>query len=109
MERKADNVDAFISPSAFSAEKHKEFGFPRDLDVVPYFLPDPDSGAESQEDDPADAQPRPYFLFVGRLEKIKGLQDVFPHFGADALVSRAWKAFHQKKLHRKMAMRRKKS
>jgi glycosyltransferase involved in cell wall biosynthesis len=24
--------------------------------------------------------PRPYFLFVGRLEKYKGLQDVIPHF-----------------------------
>jgi glycosyltransferase involved in cell wall biosynthesis len=29
---------------------------------------------------PQTPHPRPYFLFVGRLEKYKGLQDVIPHF-----------------------------
>jgi glycosyltransferase involved in cell wall biosynthesis len=84
IERKADNIDVFISPSAFSAAKHREFGFTRELEVMPYFLPDDDLGVEKQEDDPADAQPHPYFLFAGRLEKIKGLQDVFACFGSDA-------------------------
>ena len=35
--------------------------------------------------------PRPYFLFVGRLEKIKGVQDVIPAFagqdGADLVIA----------------------
>ena len=84
LERKLDNIDAFISPSAFSAAKHREFGFPRDFEVIPYFLPDLDSGAEREEPADGDDSPHPYFLFVGRLEKIKGLQDVLPHFGDDA-------------------------
>ncbi len=39
----------------------------------------------------ASPHPRPYFLFVGRLEKIKGLDDVIPVFrdysGADLLIA----------------------
>lgn len=87
LERELEHLDALISPSAFSAAKHREFGFPRELDVMPYFLPDLESDSETAS---ASASgdgtlwERPYYLFVGRLEKIKGLQDVFPHFGADA-------------------------
>jgi len=84
LEREICHVDAFYSPSAFSAAKHREFGFPRELEVIPYFLPDPESGAEETSARAGDVPEAPYFLFVGRLEKIKGLQDVIPHFGADA-------------------------
>ena len=80
LERKVRAIDAFISPSAFSADKHQEFGFSRRLEVIPYFLPDLDSGAESEEYHGEGERSRPYFLFVGRLEKIKGLQDVLPSF-----------------------------
>jgi glycosyltransferase involved in cell wall biosynthesis len=76
-------VDALISPSAFSAQKHREFGLTREFDVIPYFLPDLGAGEEPEET-PDDDPRKPYFLFVGRLEKIKGLQDVLPHFGDDA-------------------------
>ncbi len=82
--RQARHVDVFFSPSAWSAAKHRELSFARELEVMPYFLPDPDGGDECGEDLDDDAHPRPYFLFVGRLEKIKGLQDVLPHFGDDA-------------------------
>jgi glycosyltransferase involved in cell wall biosynthesis len=53
---------------------------------MPYFLPDLDS-ADVEAASPLDearAWERPFFLFVGRLEEIKGLQDVIPHFGPDA-------------------------
>lgn len=80
LERELHHVDAFLSPSAFSVAKHRELGFPREMEVFPYFLPDLDSGAEAAQPhgEPTD---RPYFLFVGRLEKIKGVEDLFPHFG----------------------------
>jgi len=80
LEREARHVDAFIAMSEFSRAKHREFGFPREMEVVNYFLPDPPSGARTPE--PAGASPhaRPYFLFVGRLERIKGLDDVIPLF-----------------------------
>jgi glycosyltransferase involved in cell wall biosynthesis len=87
LERMCQHVDAFISPSAFSVGKHHEFGFEPEMQVIPYFLPDLDSGAEGESARSGDEQSEPYFLFVGRLEKIKGLQDVFEHFGPDAAAN----------------------
>jgi glycosyltransferase involved in cell wall biosynthesis len=87
--RQLAHVDVFIAMSEFSREKHREFGFPRDMDVVPYFLPDGDPLRPST----ADASPheRPFFLFVGRLERLKGLDDVIPAFrgfgAADLLIA----------------------
>lgn len=76
IERCGREIDAFIAKSAFSRDKHREFGFPFDMQVVPYFLPDEPSAAVN----PAPAHDKPFFLFVGRLEKIKGVQDVLPAF-----------------------------
>jgi glycosyltransferase involved in cell wall biosynthesis len=77
-------MDAIITMSEFSRAKHREFGLERDTEVLPYFLPDPAPGviprSLSGDAAPAPAGERPYFLFVGRLEKIKGLDDVIPAF-----------------------------
>ncbi len=89
LERELKHVDTFIAMSEFSREKHREFGFPRDMEVLPYFLPDPEPGGAAVAG-PAPHE-RPYFLFVGRLEKIKGLDDVVPLFrdypDADLLIA----------------------
>jgi glycosyltransferase involved in cell wall biosynthesis len=77
LERELKHVDTFIAMSEFSKKKHAEFGFPRPMTVMPYFLPDLIPGEAKLEAAP---HPRPYFLFVGRLEKIKGLDDVIPVF-----------------------------
>ena len=96
LERELRHVDAFIAKSGFSRDKHREFGFPRDMHVIPYFLPElPESmGEDGPAGDwraPAGNGGRPYFLFVGRLERIKGLDDVIPAFrrfpGADLLIA----------------------
>ncbi len=88
LERQLAQVDLFLAVSEFSRRKHREFGFSRPMEVLPQFLPplgteDPAAGAPSPHE-------RPYFLFVGRLERIKGLQDVLPVFrhyeDADLLV-----------------------
>jgi glycosyltransferase involved in cell wall biosynthesis len=76
LEKQLEHVDAFIAKSEFSRDKHREFGFPRPMNVIPYFLPSGASPAGVAER----PQERPYFLFVGRLEKIKGLDDVIPAF-----------------------------
>ena len=73
--RMARHVDAFIAMSEFSRDKHQEFGFRQPMEVLPYFLPDQEDGAAQDGDSPHD---RPYFLFVGRLELIKGLDEVIP-------------------------------
>src|SRR5262249_30654563 len=86
LERRLTDVDAFIAMSEFSRKKHYEFGFPVAMKVLPYFLADPGPVH------PPSPRPhsRPYFLFVGRLERIKGLDDVIPLFAryddADLLV-----------------------
>lgn len=73
LDRALDGMDVIIAKSEFSRAKHREFGLRQEMTVLPYFLPDLATMAE-----PYGGHPRPYFLFVGRLEKIKGLQDVFP-------------------------------
>jgi glycosyltransferase involved in cell wall biosynthesis len=86
LERELRHVDAFIAMSEFSRDKHREFGFPRDMEVVNYFLPERAAAAPGEN-----PHARPYFLFVGRLERIKGLDDVIPIFerypGADLLIA----------------------
>ncbi|HET7456580.1 MAG TPA: glycosyltransferase family 4 protein [Gemmatimonadaceae bacterium] len=82
-----DEIDAFIAMSEFSRRKHHEFGFPREMEVMPGFLHD------EPPEDSGDATPhdRPYFLFAGRLERMKGLDDVIPLFRdyphADLLIA----------------------
>ena len=55
----------------------REFGFERPMRVIPAFLPDappiPPRVVEASD-------VPPYVLFVGRLEAIKGLQDIIPRF-----------------------------
>jgi glycosyltransferase involved in cell wall biosynthesis len=88
LERELHHIDLFIAMSDFSRRKHAEFGFPREMEVLPAFLPD---GGQRTATDGARAHARPYFLFVGRLERIKGVQDVFPLFAgegpADLLIA----------------------
>jgi glycosyltransferase involved in cell wall biosynthesis len=64
------HVDHVIGPSEFTVRLHAERGFPRPLVHLPYFMDPVDS--DWQEPGPRPGE-RPYFLFVGRLETIKGL------------------------------------
>ncbi|MGJ5620579.1 glycosyltransferase family 4 protein [Sulfitobacter sp. MF3-043] len=73
LDRALNHMDLIIAKSEFSRAKHREFGLRQDMEVLPYFLPDLPTLAE-----PYTGHPSPYFLFVGRLERIKGLQDAFP-------------------------------
>lgn len=81
LDRQLAYVDTFIAMSEFSRDKHREFGFPRPMEVLPYFLPD--AVEDVARPTPTRPHPRPFFLFVGRLERIKGLEDVLPIFRGD--------------------------
>ncbi len=89
LERELRHMDAIIAMSDFSRKKHAEFGLKYPMEVLPYFLPDPEQGGAAVSG--PRPHERPYFLFVGRLEKIKGLDDVIPLFGkypdADLLIA----------------------
>lgn len=81
MEQRIAQVDAFIAMSEFSRRKHAEFGFTRDMHVIPAFLPDEPASRPGKSAPP---HPRPYFLYVGRLERMKGMDDVIPLVGPDS-------------------------
>jgi glycosyltransferase involved in cell wall biosynthesis len=89
LERQLSNIDLFIARSEFSRNKHREFGFPKEMAVLPYFLP---GEFPERPDDPQTGRPhdRPYFLSVGRLTRIKGLDSIIPVFrqypDADLLI-----------------------
>lgn len=89
LQRQLKHIDRFISPSKFTDGKHREAGLDIPVTVLPYFLPTmPDPDAEPADESP---HPRPYFLFVGRLVKIKGVQTLLPVFKqyrqADLLIA----------------------
>jgi glycosyltransferase involved in cell wall biosynthesis len=87
--RQLRHVNGFIALSEFSRRMHREFGFEPAMDVIPGFLPD-DDGVQSPATSPS-PHPRPYFFFAGRLEVIKGLDDIVPAFrdypDADLLIA----------------------
>ena len=71
-DRYAREVDVFLSPSRFAAEMHARRGFSSPMSYLPLFVDiDDDSPALSPR-----PHHRPYFLFVGRLELIKGVRSL---------------------------------
>ena len=80
LDRELDRVDTIIAMSEFSRAKHREFGLRQPMEVLPYFLPDPEGAGPPPAMGPS-PNDRPYFFFAGRLERIKGLDDVIPMFG----------------------------
>lgn len=86
--RQLRRVDAIITLSEFSRDKHREFDFPYAMEVLPPFLPDVEPlGTDAQ----TRVHPNPYFLYVGRLERMKGLSDLLAVMdrrpGADLLIA----------------------
>lgn len=79
MQKALAHIDTFISPSLFTKKKHHEMGLNEPIVHLPYFLP---TSVNSDEvfDEQTTPHERPYFLFVGRLEKIKGVQNLIPVF-----------------------------
>jgi len=72
LDRYAAEVDVFLSASRFAAEMHARRGFGRPMIEFPLFVGTPDSpnGGSYRK------RTRPFFLFVGRLESIKGVHSL---------------------------------
>jgi len=66
------HVHRYIAPSEFVREKFRQSGLGIDPTVIPHFLP--------EEDSRVPAPNRSYYLFVGRVEKHKGLHTILPLF-----------------------------
>jgi glycosyltransferase involved in cell wall biosynthesis len=83
------HVDAFIAPSEFTLRRHHADGLKIPIVPIPYCLSEPTTPVEPAAPLPPALPRRPFFLFVGRLEKLKGVQVVIPLFrgnGAADLV-----------------------
>lgn len=71
LERMAASVDQFVAPSRFTCQIHGSRGFPFPVACLPNFMDRTDDDWQRPAPRPHEA---PYFLFVGRLERIKGPQ-----------------------------------
>jgi glycosyltransferase involved in cell wall biosynthesis len=77
LQRATRGIGTFIAPSRFVRDKHRQLGFEHPIAVLPYFTAHSAAPARSPGWPPAS---EPYFLFVGRLERLKGLQTLIPIF-----------------------------
>jgi glycosyltransferase involved in cell wall biosynthesis len=73
-------VDVFISPDRFSLKKHQQMGLNVPIVYLPHFVPMEESSVTTSVHTIDHMPEKPYFLFVGRLEKLKGLQSIIPFF-----------------------------
>ena len=72
------SVDAVIAPSLTSQRKHEQLGISGRIVHIPNFVSAGENGSgRIASRRVSDA---PYFLFVGRLERLKGLHTVIPAF-----------------------------
>lgn len=83
MDRALRHIDAVISPSRFAADIHARMVRGLSVTVLPMFVPKCSAGGGEPPPPAALEIRQPYFLYVGRLEKLKGLQDVIPVFMRD--------------------------
>jgi glycosyltransferase involved in cell wall biosynthesis len=85
LERCAAEVDLFLAPGEFVARMHERYGFKRPIAQLPLFV----ERSEGDEPELALPHPRPYYLFVGRLEAVKNVRsliEAWDKFGAADLL-----------------------
>src|SRR2546423_6133948 len=77
MARGLREIDCLLAPSRFAQERLRADGVQCPMSVLSHFVPLPPTQLEKQ---PHPNEGRPYFLFVGSLEKLKGVQDLIRVF-----------------------------
>jgi len=84
LEEAVKHVDVFIALSHFSIDIHHKMGLKVPMVYLPGFIPSVEGAMQSTSELPiGQVGEKPYFLFVGRLEKLKGLQTlilIFRHY-----------------------------
>lgn len=73
LEQSVAQVDAFLAPTEFTRQIHLESGLPMLIRVLGNFH-------EPAEELGDPAPTRPYFLYAGRLERLKGVEDLIEVF-----------------------------
>ncbi len=88
LERSVRHLDALILPSRTSARLHARFAPLTRLEVIEHFVPEPRPAADARRLGPG----RPFFLYAGRLEPIKGagtLVEAFAGRSEDLVIAGA--------------------
>ena len=80
LQRSLSHVDSFIAPSRFTGRRHREAGIDRPMAFLPHGLDASWTALSDVKRAESNVPERPYFLFVGRLEKLKGAHTLIPHF-----------------------------
>jgi glycosyltransferase involved in cell wall biosynthesis len=80
LEAMVKHADAFIAPSRFCKDKHQQLGLDAPIVHLPNYVPSMEVASPVSEGAVDRAPEKPYFLFVGRLERLKGLQTLIPVF-----------------------------
>ena len=74
------HVDAFIAPSCSCKQIHRRLGMDLPLIHLPHFVVSTNSALLYSEEAIGYLPDGPFFLYAGRLEKLKGLQTLIPVF-----------------------------
>lgn len=74
MERSRREIDRFLAPSRFVQNAYRSAPEAFETTLLPHFAPPVEHVSQNKKSDGS------YYLFVGRLEKAKGLQTVLPLF-----------------------------
>lgn len=80
LKRALRNVDAVIVPSRYSEKVHRHAALGPEIVRIPYFAEPVERGASGNRPSLAEAAGQPYFLFAGRLEKLKGARELVALF-----------------------------
>ncbi len=90
LERSLAHLDALICPSRASERLHERFSSVVRIERLGHFIADPNVSEHDHRERPARSE-RPYFLFAGRLESIKGVETIIEAFrrrtGEDLLIA----------------------
>lgn len=91
MKNSLSHLDAIISPSKFTKKIHEESGLTTPIFHIPHFAPLPAETPGQDGKGIEASRGKPYFLYVGRIEKLKGIQTLIPVFmgfgKADLLIA----------------------
>jgi glycosyltransferase involved in cell wall biosynthesis len=78
--RAVKHVDAFLNLTRFTETIHRREDLVLPFVHLPFFLPPPDAETAGGASCRSTSDGQAYFLYVGRLEKLKGVQTLIPLF-----------------------------